>query len=375
MRLVLAAALLVPFASASAQATFVYRLGRDTVAVEQYTRTAARLAGEAVTRTGPSVVRTQYEVTLTDGRPASATVRRRQADGSPIPNTPTEWRFTFGVDSVRRDVVWPDSTQSRSFAAPRAVLVLPIPVFGATELLALAGRRPGARPDSLIGIGIAGNPGVVGLARLGGDTTRLVGGPYPMLMRYDSDGRLQSVDGSLTTNKIVATRAGGATNIGAVAASMRPTGALSARGTARAGIRTGGIVIVDYGRPLVRERTVWGGTLVPFDSVWRTGANDATHLSTTRELAFGDVVVPAGVYTLWVQHTRTGTTLLVSRQVGVWGTQFNPAEVLGRVPLQLNPAPNHVEEFTIEIRPLGMNRAALDLAWGPSVATTTFVMR
>jgi hypothetical protein len=271
--------------------------------------------------------------------------------------------------------VWPDSTQSRSFAAARALLALPVPVFGVTELLSIAGRRPGARADSLVGIRVNGIPSTIGLARVGGDTVRLLGGPYPMLMRFDGEGRLQSVDGSHTTNKIVATRTSGAVDIAAVARAMRPTGALSARGTARAGIRTGGIVIVDYGRPLVRDRTVWGGTLVPFDSVWRTGANDATHLSTTRELAFGDVVVPAGVYTLWVQHTRSGTSLIVSRQVGVWGTQFNPASVLGRVPLQLNPAPNHVEEFTIEIRPLGMNRAALDLAWGPSVATTTFVMR
>jgi hypothetical protein len=126
---------------------------------------------------------------------------------------------------------------------------------------------------------------------------------------------------------------------------------------------------------MVRERTVWGGTLVPFDSVWRTGANDATHLATSRELAFGDVVVPAGIYTLWVQHARTGTTLLISRQVGVWGTAFDAAQVLGRVPMTLAAAPDHVEEFTITVRSLGMNRGALDFAWGPSIATAMFMMR
>jgi hypothetical protein len=50
------------------------------------------------------------------------------------------------------------------------------------------------------------------------------------------------------------------------------------------------MVVVDYGRPQVRERTVWGGTLVPFDSVWRAGANDATHLFTTRPLTLGSVM-------------------------------------------------------------------------------------
>jgi hypothetical protein len=373
-RALLSAIVLSP-AAASAQATLVYRLGSDTVGVEQYTRTATRLAGALVTRTGGAVVRTEYEIALANGRAVTAVVRRRQADGAPLPNAPTEYRFAFSADSVRRDLVWPDSTQSRALAARGAVLSLPVPGFGPTELMAIAARRPGARSDSLTGVGLTGNPTRVGLELLGGDTTRLVGGFYPMLMRFDAEGRLLMVDGSLTTNKITATRTAGTADIAALARGMRPMGAASGRATARAGIRTGGIVMVDYGRPQVRDRTVWGGTLVPYDSIWRTGANDATHLATTRDLAFGDVVVPAGVYTLWVQHTRTGTWLMVSRQVGVWGTVYDAAQVLGRVPLELSAAPAHVEEFTIEVRATGMNRGVLEFAWGPSVASTGFVMR
>lgn len=366
---------LAPFVTAAAQATFVYRLGSDTVAIEHYTRTPTRLLGEVVTRTGPAVVRMQYDVAIANGRATTATVRRLQADGQPIPNTPREWRLVFGPDSVRRDLIWPDSVQSRTLAARAAVLTLPVPSFGVAELLSLAGRRAGARPDSLVAIGITGNPLRAGLESVGGDTLRLIGGPYPMRMRFDAEARLLLVDGSLTTNKLVATRSTDAVDLAAIASRMRPTGALSGQGTARAKLRTGGIVMVDYGRPLVRDRTVWGGTLVPYDSVWRTGANDATHLATTRDLAFGDVVVPAGVYTLWVQHTRSGTTLLISRQTGVWGTMFDASQVLGRVPMELRDAPNHVEEFTIEIRPLGQNRGSLELAWGPSVAVASFVMR
>jgi hypothetical protein len=141
---------------------------------------------------------------------------------------------------------------------------------------------------------------------------------------------------------------------------------------ARGAFGAGGIVLVDYGRPLVRERTVWGGALVPYDSVWRAGANDATHLFTTRTLTFGSVTVPPGSYTLWIQHTRNGTFLIVNRQTGQWGTQYDPAQDLGRIPMQMTSAPAHVEELAIVVRTLGANRGAIELAWGPSVLTATF---
>src|SRR5262245_24090141 len=111
---------------ASAQdATIIYRLGRDTVAVEQMTRTSPHLAGETLLRQGTALTRSQYDVTLSSGRVTTLVFRRRQADGSPIPNNPTEWRFTFRPDSSRREIVWKDSTQSQTFAVKNAFLNIP----------------------------------------------------------------------------------------------------------------------------------------------------------------------------------------------------------------------------------------------------------
>ncbi len=156
---------------------------------------------------------------------------------------------------------------------------------------------------------------------------------------------------------------------------MTPTGRLSMRGNATLTFEQSPIFI-DYGRPLVRQRTVWGGQLVPFDSVWRAGANAATHLATTRTLVFGDLVVPAGMYSLWIQHTRNGTFLIINKQTGQWGTSYDPAQDLGRVPMTLAPAPAFVEQFTITIRAMPPGtRGAFDFAFGPSVATATFLVR
>jgi hypothetical protein len=356
---------------AAQQASLTYRLGKDTVAIEQFTRTAGRLSGEMVQRTGAVVTLVRYDVQLgAGGRPAAATIRRLAADGSVLPNQPTETRLRFTADSVVREVVRADSVERRAFAAHAAIMAFPVYVYGPFELLAAMRRGGGA--DSVPALGMTGNPGVLGLVPAGGDTVRLRGAPYPMRLVFDATGRLQVVDGAGTTNKILATRGPGGLDLSAMARTMKPTGTLSLRDVARGAFGAGGIVLVDYGRPMVRERTVWGGALVPYDSVWRAGANDATHLFTTRTLTFGDVTVPPGTYTLWLQHTRDDSFLIVNRQTGQWGTQYDRAHDLGRIPMQVTPAPDHVEELTVIVRNAGGNRGTIEFAWGPSVLSASF---
>ena len=357
---------------AAQQATFVYRLGKDTVAIEQYAHQGNRIAGSMVQRVGAAVTVVRYEMTYgNDGRPTAAKIARTQPDGSPVPNQPTETRFTVTADSIIRETVRPDSVQRVAFGARSATIAFPVYVYGPTEVLAAAWRRRSA--DSLPALGLAGGFGFIGMEQVGGDTLRLRGAPYPMRLMFDSGNRLTMVDGGMTTNKIFATReAASSIDIMAMARAMKPTGIMSGRDVARGAFGAGGIVLVDYGRPMVRERTVWGGALVPFDSVWRAGANDATHLFTTRVLTFGQLTVPPGSYTLWIQHTRSGTFLIVNKQTGQWGTQYDPAQDLGRVPMQLSPTPGHVEEMTVTVRNLGGNRGAIDFAWGTSIATATF---
>jgi hypothetical protein len=135
------------------------------------------------------------------------------------------------------------------------------------------------------------------------------------------------------------------------------------------------VVFVNYGRPQVRGRTVWGGLLVPADTLWRLGANEATHLATSRELIFSNVVVPPGLYTLWFFNAADGPMLVINRQVGQWGTSYDAARDLGRIPVQMAATPEHVEDFTITLRNLGPGRGAIDFAWGDRMATAAFTFR
>ncbi|MEP6835296.1 MAG: DUF2911 domain-containing protein [Gemmatimonas sp.] len=365
-------ALATPSLLAAQTASIVYKLGTDTVAIEQYTRAGNKISGQMVQRNGPTVARVDYDITVgADGRPASANITRFNGDGTPVANSFTTSRFKFTADSAIRENVFPDSVQRRAFAVSRAMVNFPTFVYGPTELL-VAMKKGGSAIDSLPAIGINGNVGMTGLQAAGGDTLRLRGSAYAMLLKYDAKNQLQYTDGIYTTNKAVGTRSAKSFDIASVARAMKPTGVLSVRDEARGGFGPGGMVLIDYGRPLIRERTVWGGTLVPFDSVWRAGANDATHLFTTRTLDMGTMKLAPGMYTLWVQHTKNGTFMIVNKQTGIWGTQYDPTQDVGRVAMQVTPAASHIEEFTIAVKALTGTRGAIEMSWGANVLTVPF---
>ncbi|HEV3049624.1 MAG TPA: DUF2911 domain-containing protein [Longimicrobium sp.] len=121
-------------------------------------------------------------------------------------------------------------------------------------------------------------------------------------------------------------------------------------------------VLVDYGRPSMRGRTIMGG-LVPYGQVWRTGANAATTFVTSRDLRMGGVNVPAGTYTLYTLPGETEWQLIINRQTGQWGTEYDQAQDLARIPMQVEKLPQPVEQFTIDLQPKSGSAFNLDLRW------------
>ena len=104
-------------------------------------------------------------------------------------------------------------------------------------------------------------------------------------------------------------------------------------------------------RRKVHPATIWGG-LVPWNQVWRTGANEATHFRTSRDLLFGETRVPAGSYTLWSVPGPEGWTIIFNRQTGQWGTVYDPAQDLARIPAQSRRTSGPpVEQLTLGIHP------------------------
>ncbi len=130
-----------------------------------------------------------------------------------------------------------------------------------------------------------------------------------------------------------------------------------------AGMRLGGAAVsVDYGRPYARGRKIMGG-LVPFGQVWRTGANAATTLKTSADLRIGGVDVPRGTYTLYTLPAADRWLLVVNRQTGQWGTEYDAGRDLARIPMRMSAPRAPTEQFTITLTPAQNGRGELAMAW------------
>jgi hypothetical protein len=137
---------------------------------------------------------------------------------------------------------------------------------------------------------------------------------------------------------------------------------LSVRDSTRAQIGNS-ILTVDYSRPLVRGRTLLGD-LIPYDYVWRTGANAATQFTTSTPIRLAGMLVPAGSYTLFTAPHPKGVDLIVNKQTGEWGTEYNRSLNLGTARMSSEVATAPVEEFTISIIPSDSQHGTLVLEWG-----------
>jgi len=132
---------------------------------------------------------------------------------------------------------------------------------------------------------------------------------------------------------------------------------------------------VDYGQPHARGRTIFG-ELVPYGEVWRLGANMATHLVTDVNLYLGELEIPRGTYTLYMIPRPEGGELIVNRQTGQWGTDYDPSKDWGRVPLRRRALPETAENFTITLAPVFPQpqgehpSGALTISWGEAEYST-----
>lgn len=122
-------------------------------------------------------------------------------------------------------------------------------------------------------------------------------------------------------------------------------------------------VTVDYGRPLARGRKIFGG-LVPFDRIWRLGADEATVLRSEGDLLIGDLRVSAGTYALFVLPSLRGWKLVVNRVAEQWGAyNYDPTQDVGRVAMAVAVADAPVEQLTVTLEPTAEREATLRVSW------------
>lgn len=127
-------------------------------------------------------------------------------------------------------------------------------------------------------------------------------------------------------------------------------------------------ITMTYGRPYKKGREIYGG-LVPFDAVWRTGADEATTLETDRDLMLGELHVPAGKYSVYTIPSGEKWTLIVNNVAEQWGTQYDEAQDLGRAEMSVAEASEMTEQLTIAIEAGEGSNGTLSIVWDMTVAT------
>lgn len=347
---------------------FIVRLGTDTVAVEQFAKSADKLEGDVVLRV-PTTRVIHYVATLD----AKGTVTRMETatragnaapDAAPLQSTTTVWTGDTAVVEIKRA----DSVRTLRVAAQPGT----VPFLGNSyALYELALRKAVNAKDSvalaLLPVG-SQSVAMLNARRVGKDTI------YVSTQNGLLQARVDRKTGEILGSRIV----GGTQQLTAQRVKLKDFPALVAAFAARdaAGTRLGVLspadsvkatigtanVAINYSRPSRRGRTVFGGTIVPWGQVWRTGANSATMFKTDADVMIGGTLVPAGSYTLFSVPTPDGWTLVVNKQTGQWGTEYHEDRDLARIPMTVTKLSAPVEQFTIAIEPAATG-STLRMAW------------
>ena len=122
-------------------------------------------------------------------------------------------------------------------------------------------------------------------------------------------------------------------------------------------------ITVDYSSPGVKGRKIWG-SVVPYDKMWRAGANNATKVTFSRDVTFGGKPVPAGTYAFFVIPSKGAWTVILNKKTDQSGTgrDYKPAEDLLRVSVKPKAAPFR-ERLAYLVTDFTDDKASLDLEW------------
>ena len=119
---------------------------------------------------------------------------------------------------------------------------------------------------------------------------------------------------------------------------------------------------IDYSSPAVRGRKIWGG-LVPYDQLWRTGANASTKLTSSRDFSFGETKVPAGTYALLTIPGASSWTVILNSDTSLNGTNGYDAKTdVARVTVKPE-ASEPRERLTFLFSDTTDDASRLDLEW------------
>jgi hypothetical protein len=365
---------------------FVTTLGNDTVAIERYTRTGNKLEGDYLSRfEGARLVHYEAEL-LPDGRMRSVAYNERRLGPNAPPGTLTATIINDGTATVavqRGGIADTLRSGSRTFTGLAVGRFPGVPSSAGIYEQMLLAAHPAAGDSAVVVLLSPGRqpaPSTSIIRTPSGYTYRSTFfGGWTEQVATDPSGRIVTIDATAGTTVGTVTRRVNSLDFDRLQqawTSLAASGGIQAQAsppdTVRATVGVANIEIA-YSRPFRRGRTIFGSNVVPWDRVWRTGANAATQITTSRDLMFGSTHLPAGKYTLWTLPSANGAKLIINSQTGQWVTDYDSKRDFARVDLTTRALGAPVEQFTIAVEPAGQG-GVLKLAWDRTEYSVPFTV-
>lgn len=122
-------------------------------------------------------------------------------------------------------------------------------------------------------------------------------------------------------------------------------------------------ITVVYSRPGMKDRAIFG-ELVPFDKIWRTGANKATMIAFEEPVQFAGKEVPAGKYSMFSIPGKQEWTIIINKNTELWGAgDYKEEEDVARIKVKSMKVDATYESFTIDFSNFSSTGAHLNLMW------------
>ena len=324
------------------------------MAVEVYVRSGDVIEGTLVERS-PQTRMTEYRVELNEtGHFRSLSWSTMTPSTNPGGASPTAGSITIDGDSATVVREGGQNPGMSKVAAPGNV-VLSLGRTGASMFVfeQVATQRLGGADEILI-MGTNGSAARANAVQtISTDSISMDYFGNQRVGWVDDQGQLIGISGALTTNKMNSKRVEPflvgsiADRWAALDLAGQGIGTPSPAATAVAQV-DGANIEIQYSQPAKRGRDIWGG-LVPNGTVWRTGANAATHLTTSQDLMFGEDTLPAGMYTLWSLWEDGAYSIILNEQTNQWGTAYDGSMDLFRVSATAVALSSVVERFTLSV--------------------------
>jgi hypothetical protein len=360
--------------------SFIARLGTDTVLIETYNLVNNHLYGKAYIRVPEDYVGVFDVHFYPGGSIRTFNIEAMHPQNSSIPFD-TKGLFPYRMNMLCEDdtCTWFISSKgsngeySKKHVAPSMDFVggwTPIISLMEWNCLRLINSSMSSLPLRMINDYIGVYPISV---RLAAKDSVIFGGPFLEYtkIKINSEGRINSIDGTGTPWNYFVTKHS-PINIDEVAKRMSKTPGIGIPSPEESIHFTvaGSKIDLKYGRPFKRGRKIFGG-IVPYDSVWRTGASHPTTITLENDITIGNTKVAKGKYSLYTIPRLDKWTLIFNTDIKQWPTDPKRSNDFAQLELQLKKVANIAEQFKIEIEET-RNGGILKFHWDDVVAFTEF---